>query len=66
MNKKDLLKRLLASPFILGILFIGAVYICIGRFILYLKYGGEWIIFEKKDDVESVYKIYQLLKKQNQ
>lgn len=63
MNKRLFIFRLLASPFILGMLTMSYGYGLIKHFIKYLQYGGEWITYAKEDP-KRLEDIYKLLKEQ--
>ena len=64
MKKKRLLLRLLASPFILGMLIIVYIYYSIRRWLDFMKYGGEFINYEKEDQ-KTIQQIYEQLKNSN-
>jgi len=65
MKNKNILLRLLVSPFILGMMIITYFYGAIKRWLYFLKYGGEFINFDKdKDENITIQKIYELLKQQ--
>jgi len=61
MNNKKIVLRLLVSPFILGILFITYTYQCVKHFIGFVRYGGEWVTYEK-EQVKVMADIYKVLK----
>jgi hypothetical protein len=63
MNKKRLIARLIVSPLILGLLIFAYSVGCIKRFVQYIRYGGEWLTYEK-DDIKRMDDIYKLLKEQ--
>ena len=44
---KRLIGRILASPFIFGMLFVAWQIHFISHFIKVMRYGGEWVTFEK-------------------
>jgi hypothetical protein len=62
-NKRKFLLRLICSPLWLAILLITHIYIAIKGLSLYLINGGE-LINHLAEDKESIYKIYNELKKQ--
>jgi hypothetical protein len=62
MNKNKLLIRMLASPIVFCLIVFTFNYYAIRRFILYFRWGGEWITYEK-DDRETIDRIYLKLKK---
>lgn len=64
MNKQRLLLRIIASPFIFGILFISWQYHFVRHFISVMRYGGEWVSYEK-DQPATMTSIFRELKKQN-
>ena len=64
MNKRRLLLRIIVSPLILGLLIITYIHHCLRHFVVYIRYGGEWITY-LKNDPKTVQDIYKLLKEQN-
>ena len=64
MNKRRLLLRLLSSPAVLFIILVAHNYFVIKRFIHFLRWGGEYINFEKNEK-PTIETIYKLLKEQN-
>lgn len=62
MNKKNLIKRIIASPFIFWILLVEYLFWFAKHFIMFIKYGGEWITY-CKDEHKQINDIYELLKK---
>ena len=61
MKNKSTLLKIIASPFVLGLMLITYNYSCIKRWLLFLKYGGEFIDYEK-DDLITIHEIYHKLK----
>jgi len=61
MNKKRIVLRFLVSPFILGILIVTYGKALFRHFIKFIRYGGEWITYEKEDP-KRMQDIYNLLK----
>lgn len=57
----NLLLRLIALPFILGLILIKYKYHAIRNAICFLFYGGEWITYAKEDKV-TMQDIYMELK----
>lgn len=53
--------RIIASPFVFSICFIGSTCVAFNRTYLFIKYGGEWINYEK-DETKTIKDIYQKLK----
>ena len=53
----DLILRIIVYPFILSIILISYIRHAIINSILFLKYGGEWITYAKKDrtTIQEVY-----------
>jgi hypothetical protein len=60
------ISRILASPFTFGILLIAYIRGFLTQFIMYLRYGGEWITYFKRSDPETISSLYKELKKQNE
>jgi hypothetical protein len=56
--------RLLAAPFVFGIYLIIHAWIPIKGTYLFIRYGGEFLVY-MKDDRESMSKIYTQLKSQS-
>lgn len=61
MNKRNLILRLIVSPFIFGILLISYTYGLFNHFIKYIRWGGEWITYDK-DDTKRMKEIFEYLK----
>lgn len=58
------LLRILALPFIFGILFIKYFYFCFVECWLFLLYGGESIIYRKDYTPETIKDIFEYLKEE--
>lgn len=56
-----LIIRIIASPFIFGICFIGNTCVAFNRTYLFIKHGGEWINYEK-DETKTIKDVYDKLK----
>ena len=63
MKKRKIVIRLLVSPFILGLLLVTYIYSCFKHFIGFIRFGGEWITYQK-DDTKRLEAIFKLLKEQ--
>lgn len=63
MNKRKIVLRLLACPFVLGLLLITYVYGALKRWIQFLKHGGEFLLYEKDESV-AIKMIYEEIKKE--
>ena len=61
MTKRKLILRIAISPFLLCILIISYSIACFKQWILFIKYGGEWLTY-KKDDPKRMEAIYEILK----
>ena len=61
MNKHKIILRLLVSPIILLLLIITYLFSAIKRWVLFLRWGGEWINYDKNDRA-TIDDIYQELK----
>jgi len=61
MNTNKLALRIIASPFLLGLLIITYAYNCGTHFLLVMRWGGEWVTY-KKDDHKTISKVFDLLK----
>jgi len=57
----DILLRIIASPCVLILHLIFALYKSLSGTALFLLYGGEFISY-KKDDRKSIYDLYEQLK----
>lgn len=53
--------RILASPFFFMVIFIWVVFHAVNRTILFIRYGGELINYEK-DEKKTIQDIYEKLK----
>ena len=62
MNKRRLLIRIIVSPFVLMIIFIAYMFGFIKHFIKYMRWGGEWITYDKNEP-ENIKEILEMLKK---
>lgn len=60
---RNLILRILGSPFIFFIVFIKVLWMSIEKTILFLIYGGEVINYDKHDKV-MIKDIYELIKNQ--
>lgn len=65
MNKRNLIKRIIASPFLFIIILIGYIFNAFRQWYLVVKYGGEWITY-LKDDPKYIEDIYKELKTNNE
>lgn len=63
MNTKYLLLRLLVSPIIFALILVGHIYSAIRRFILFIRWGGEFITF-REDERPTIEEIYKKLKEE--
>lgn len=61
MKTIDLILRVLAFPFVLGLIIIKYNYHAIRNACLFLKYGGEWITYAKGDR-NTILDIYKEIK----
>ena len=61
MAKRKIILRIIISPFLLGILIITYIFASFKHWILFIKYGGEWLTY-KKDDPIRMEAIYEILK----
>lgn len=58
MKKTGVLLRIIASPFVLGLILIAYILGAFKRWVQFLKYGGEWINYDK-DETVTIQKIYE-------
>jgi len=58
MTTTRIIIRILVSPIILALLIVTYVFYSILRWIAFLRYGGEWVNYEKGDHktIEMIYK----------
>lgn len=63
-NKRFLTLRIISAPFILCILVIAHNFFVLERFWHYLKFGGEYINFEKEEKrtIKDIYEMLQEIK----
>lgn len=64
-NKHFFFIRILASPAVFMIIFLGHNFFVLKRFWHFLKYGGEYVNFEQNERA-TIQDIYNELKKQNE
>ena len=64
MNKRNILSRILVSPIILALLLVTYLYGCLKHFVKYIRYGGEWLTYDKTDR-RSMDDIFKILKEKN-
>lgn len=62
MKKDKFLLRLVAAPFVYMVIAIAFNYEAFRRLWKYILYGGEWLSYEKKDQV-TMQQIFDELKK---
>jgi len=60
-NKRRFLLRIIALPFVFGIIFISHNYFVLKRTYHYLKFGGEYVNFEENERA-NILGIYNMLK----
>jgi len=65
MNKNLLVLRIILSLFVLVILIVPFVWKAFYMTYLFVRYGGEFISY-RKDDKDTIFKIYQHLKNNQQ
>lgn len=54
-------KRIIVSPFVFGLLLTTHIFFVFKRTWGFLKYGGEWIDYNKKNEVKTIKDIYNKL-----
>ena len=54
--------RIIAFPFVLPLHLIACNYHGVRNAIYFLMYGGEWISYSKRDEKDTIAKIYDKLK----
>lgn len=62
MNKRKLFLRILASPFVLCLLTISYTYGMFAQWIMFIRYGGEWITYFEKNENLTIKDIYKEIK----
>lgn len=67
-NKHNFIPRIIASPFILGILIIAHNLFVLKRFYHFLKFGGEYINYDKPErkTIKDIYEMLQEIKKERE
>lgn len=65
MNKNYLLLRLFVSPIIFALILVGHIYSAVKKFLLFMRWGGEFITFENNER-PTIEKIYQKLKEESE
>jgi len=63
MKTVKLIARIVLSPLIFVIVFVFTFIVAVRNLILFVRYGGEFINYNK-DDSKHIYDIYELLKKE--
>lgn len=58
-----LLLRILALPFVIGILAIKLMHFGIGMCINFLRFGGEFMCYSKLNDSATIQQVYHEVKK---
>ena len=53
--------RIIVAPFVLGIILTAYIYFSFRRTYHFIKYGGEWINYDRDDRI-TIQDIYQKLK----
>lgn len=61
-SKYKLLIRLIVSPIILALMLVTYLVNTIRMFVMFIRYGGEWITYDK-EDIASIEKIYRQISK---
>jgi hypothetical protein len=61
MNKRNLIPRIIASPFLLFVILISTIYKSFKIWVFFIKHGGEIITYEKGEPTR-LSNIYELLK----
>ena len=57
-----IIKRIIVLPFVFGLLLVSALFYAFKRGFLFIKHGGEFILYEK-DEQTTIDSIYNELKK---
>lgn len=53
------LPRIIALPFVFAIIFIAALFRSIKYTALFLRFGGEWIVYAEKDAPKTIADVYE-------
>lgn len=61
MNKKRIIPRLIVSPIVFALLILTYAMGCVKHFIKFIRYGGEFMTYDKDDD-KRMNEIYKILK----
>lgn len=61
----NFIKRLIASPFVLGLMLIAHNWFVVKRIIQFLRFGGEFASYDSETECATIDKIYKELKKNN-
>jgi len=64
-NKRNFIPGLIASPFVFALLFLTHNFFVFNRFWHYMKFGGEYINFEKNEK-HTINEIFNMLKEMNE
>jgi len=61
MKKKKIVLRILVSPFLLGLLVLSHLYMGIEKWIMFLRFGAEYITYDK-NSITMINDVYQIVK----
>ena len=64
MNKRNLIPRLIVSPLIFVIMAISCLMLLFKNWILFVRYGGEWVTYKEKEPDVTLQKIYNKTKEE--
>ena len=53
------LPRIIAAPFVFAIIFIAAFFRSVKYTVLFLRFGGEWIVYAEKDAPKTIAQVYE-------
>jgi hypothetical protein len=57
--------RIIASPFVFAIAFIASIKFSFKTAYLFLRYGGEFIPYQSKDERKTIFDLYNEIKEQH-
>jgi hypothetical protein len=65
MNKRNLLPRIIASPFVFGLMTVSYSIAIFRDWFLFLRYGGEFVKYKEKDPSATLQTVYNAVKERS-
>ena len=64
MNKRNFIPRLIVSPLVFGLMTVTYSIGLIKHWILFIRYGGEWVTYKENQPDVTLQKIYNKVEKE--